>query len=340
MTNRQWICEILAHQESLGTPYNFPLSPRPQRLLEDYYRTTDLAATLDLPLRMRGCKSIKPLYASPAEFGDCAKDEYGVVWSTNEIDRGSPIGPCLPEPDLSGYSFPDPAVERRFEDLGAWCEANRQNYRMVWVGDLFERATFMRGMEGLMLDVAFHAAFVEELLRGIADYVLQTMRILFDRFQFDGIALSDDYGTQRAMLISPRDWRSFVKPRLSEIYSLAKAHGRTVLHHTCGNVRPIVGDLIDIGLDILHPIQPEAMDIFELKRAFGRDLTFCGGLRTQDLLPRGTPEDIRTEVRRLKQEMGRGGGYILEPGITIQADVPLENLIALIEAASIAKASA
>ncbi|MDP6379954.1 MAG: uroporphyrinogen decarboxylase family protein, partial [Phycisphaerae bacterium] len=166
---------------------------------------------------------------------------------------------------------------------------------------------------------------------GIADRILATMEILFDRFEFDGIAVSDDYGTQKAMLMSPATWRKFVRPLLGEIYALAKAHGRTMLHHSCGNIRPIIGDMIDLGLDILHPIQPEAMDIYELKREFGKDLTFNGGLRTQDLLPSGTPEEVREEVRLLKREMGRGGGYILEPGIILQADVPLENIVAMID---------
>lgn len=93
--------------------------------------------------------------------------------------------------------------------------------------------------------------------------------------------------------------------------------------------------MIDIGLDILHPIQPEAMDIFKLKREFGAAVTFCGGILTQDLLPRGTVEQVRAEIKRLKQDMGKGGGYILEPGITIQADVGLDNLVAMIDEARV-----
>jgi uroporphyrinogen decarboxylase len=145
--------------------------------------------------------------------------------------------------------------------------------------------------------------------------------------------VSDDYGTQSGMIIAPRDWRSLVKPRLAEIYSRARRQGRSVFHHSCGNILPIIPDLIEIGLDILHPIQPEAMDPKMLKREFGRDLTFCGGLGTQRLLPRGTADEVRGEIRRLKRELGRGGGYILEPGITVQADVPLENMVAMIEEA-------
>jgi len=323
----------LSHREPDAVPYNFMFSPPALRRLREHWGTDDIEDLAGLPIRMTGTQSIKPLYASPANFGDTIRDEFGVVWSTSDIDRGSPIGPCLPEPDLSDYEFPAADVAYRFDDIPDWCENNREHYTIIWVGDLWERATFMRGMENILVDLAFHPTFVQALLRGIADRILATMDILLARYQFDGIALSDDYGTQKSLLMSPSHWRRFIKPLLAEIYGLARKHGRTVFHHTCGNNWLIIGDLIDVGLDILHPIQPEAMDIRRLKREFGRDLTFCGGVRTQDLLPHGTVEEVREEVRRLKAEMGKGGGYILEPGITIQADVPLGNLVAMIEEA-------
>ena len=103
--------------------------------------------------------------------------------------------------------------------------------------------------------------------------------------------------------------------------------------HTCGNVFEVVGDMIDIGLDILHPIQPETMDIYKLKAEFGKELTFQGGLGTQNFLIRATPDKIRDEVKILKNKMGMGGGYIFEPGITIQGDIPVDNLLAMIEEA-------
>jgi uroporphyrinogen decarboxylase len=301
--------------------------------LNGYYGTQALEDTLDFPIRMESCRSLKPFYAAPSVFGASIRDEFGVAWSTNEIDRGAPIGPCLPEPDLAKYVFPDPAAAYRYEGLAEWCRHNEAHYRILWVGDLWERATYMRGMEPLLLDLSLNPGFVEKLLRRLTDYVLRTTEIYLARSEFEGIALSDDYGTQRAMVLSPSHWRRFVKPRLAEIYDAAKRNGRTVFHHSCGNILPIIGDMIDIGLDVLHPIQPEAMDVLRLKKEFGRRLTFCGGVRTQDLLPHGTPEQIRAEVKELKEKMGRGGGYILEPGITLQADVPLENMVAMIEEA-------
>jgi uroporphyrinogen decarboxylase len=252
--HRAWIRDTLEHREPGAVPYNFMFSPPVRARLELHYGTTDLESALGLPLRMTGTKSVKPLYASPAEYGPRLTDEFGVTWSTSHIDRGSPIGPCLPEADLSGYRFPDPAASHRFEHLAEWTAANAGRFTFVWIGDLWERATFMRGMEQLLLDLTLHPRFAEELLRGLADYILKTMEILFSRFSFDGVALSDDYGTQRGMLMSPAHWRRFIKPLVAEIYQLAKRHGRSVFHHSCGNIVPIIGDLIDIGLDVLHPI--------------------------------------------------------------------------------------
>ncbi len=332
ISHREWIEKALSHQEPEAVPYNFSFTPPARRLAEEHYGK-DLAQELSLPLRTTGLKSVKPLYADPAEHGKEIRDEFGVLWATSLVDRGAPIGPCLREPSLSGYAFPDAKSEHRYENLAAWCSDQDGHYRIIWIGDLWERATFMRGTEHILLDVALNPGFVEALLRGIADHILQSMTVLFERFEFEAVALSDDYGTQNGLLISPDDWRKLIKPFLAEIYAFAKENGRVVFHHSCGNIVPIIGDMIDIGLDILHPIQPEAMDILYLKKEFGSRLTFCGGIPTQDLLVFGSPEQIREEVRRLKRDMGAGGGYILEPGITLQADVPVENIVAVIDEA-------
>ena len=135
-------------------------------------------------------------------------------------------------------------------------------------------------------------------------------------------------------MMRPEMWREFVQPYLARILTAARAYGLATMLHTCGHVTPVIPDLIELGLDILHPIQPEAMDILCLKREFGRDITFCGGISTQRLLPFGTAQEVRDEVRWTVDAMAQGGGYIAEPGITLQADVPTANLVALIEALS------
>ena len=333
MTNRDWIRRVLAHDGDVPVPYNLPLSPPAREKLQTHFGTDDVEGLLDLPTRMTGPKSIKPLYASPERYGPRVRDEFGVEWTTSRLDRGSPVGHPISRPDLDGYTFPDPADEYRFEPLGKWCRRNAERYTFLCAGDLWERATFLCGMENLLLWSALEPDFVDALLRRLADYILGTIDVLCARFDFDAVALSDDYGTQKSLVISPAAWRRLLKPRLAEIFARAKAAGKTTFLHSCGNVRQVVPDLVEIGLDVLHPIQPEALDILELKKTFGRDLTFCGGLGTQNVLARATPQGVRDEVRRLKRAMGSGGGYILEPGITIQADVPLANMLALIEEA-------
>jgi len=332
ISDREWIQRTLDHRECDAVPYNFMFSPPARRIVADHYGE-DIEESLSLPIRMSGPRSIKPLYADPDRYGDTITDEFGVVWSTGRIDRGSPIGPCLLEPALSRYRFPDPTEESRFTGLGDWCVKQEGHYRIIWMGDLWERAAFMRGMESLLMDVIMNPEFVMDLLERLTGYVLETIRIVREKGVFECIALSDDYGAQQGMLLSPDHWWKFVRPCLARIYGFAKSRGLAVFHHSCGNILPIIGDMIDLGLNILHPIQPEAMDILFLKKEFGRHLTFCGGVSTQNLLVSGTPDQVRNEVQRLKREMAQNGGYILEPGITIQADVPKENLIAMIDEA-------
>lgn len=327
----EFISAAIQHRETERIPYNFMFSPPAERRLKEYYGVQDLVASLDMPIFLFGPKD-KPLYADPDVYGETIRDQFGVVWSTSRIDRGSPIGPPLKEADLSGYSFPFPDEPKRFAGLDEEIGRRRDRFLIAVIGDLWERAGFMRGLGSLCMDVLENPKFVEELLERIKDYVVRTLERLVC-YKPDGVFLSDDYGTQTGLIIDPQHWRRLVKPRLREIYGAAKGKNLTVMHYTCGNVRNIIPDLIEIGLDILHPIQPETMDIFALKREFGADLTFCGGIGTQYLLPRGTPSEIRETVTRTVDVMGRGGGYILEPGITLQEDVPVENMVAMIEAA-------
>ena len=165
-TNCQWIERTLRHESGGEIPYNFMLSPPAQQRAESHYGT-DLVNTINLPMRMNGPKAIKPLYADPKKYGPTIRDHFGVVWTTSEIDRGAPIGPCLREATLADYHFPDPRDESRFEDIAAWCAQNKDHFRVIWVGDLWERATFMRGMGEILLDVAINRGFVEALLDGL-----------------------------------------------------------------------------------------------------------------------------------------------------------------------------
>jgi uroporphyrinogen decarboxylase len=152
----------------------------------------------------------------------------------------------------------------------------------------------------------------------------------------DLAAMGDDLGTQTAPLISPKMYRALVKPRHAELFALVKARSPAkVFFHTCGNVYPLIGDLVEAGIGVLNPVQVSAAamgDTARLKRQFGARLSFCGAIDTHRVLPSGTPAEVREEVRRVIEIMGPGGGYLVSSVHTMMDDVPPENIVAMVDA--------
>ena len=145
----------------------------------------------------------------------------------------------------------------------------------------------------------------------------------------------DDLGTQHGPVMSPALYRRLIKPCHGRMVQAVKRFDKPVLLHSCGSVAAFIPDLIEVGFDALHPIQVSAqdMDSARLKREFGHDITFWGGIDTQRVLPMGKPEDVRQEVRRRIADLGPGGGYVLGAVHNVQAEVPPENILAMVEAA-------
>jgi len=195
---------------------------------------------------------------------------------------------------------------------------------------LFESAWMIRGFQEFYMDLVLNPSFAHDLLDIVLERQLEVIDTLAG-LPCDGIMMTDDYGDQQGVSIGPALWRTFVKPRLARLYDRIHAAGKTVFHHSCGNLFDIIPDMIDIGLDVLQSVQPEAMPVYELKKRYGQNLCLWGGLGTQHLLPFGTPDAIRAEVRKLKKELGKNGGYIFSSCKPIMDEVPLENAIALIE---------
>ena len=147
--------------------------------------------------------------------------------------------------------------------------------------------------------------------------------------------MTDDWGSQNGLMISPDLWRSLFKPYYARVFAEIHRLGMDAIFHSCGNVTPIVGDLIDIGLDMLDPVQPGAMDIAQIAREFGGKAAFCGAVDVQNLLVSGSPQQVKDVVRRVVETLGRpfGGALLLGPANVMTPDIPFENLVALFEAA-------
>ena len=148
----------------------------------------------------------------------------------------------------------------------------------------------------------------------------------------DGGYFGDDYGAQKGMLFSPRTWRTLFKPRLARMFAVFRQAGLPVILHSDGDITQILPDLIEIGLTTLNPVQPEVLDLQWLKKTFGENLSFYGGVSTQTVLPYGTSGEVRlaaqTAVRLLAPD---STGLLLAPSHRLTADIPVENVAALLE---------
>ena len=261
------------------------------------------------------------------------QDPFGVQWDRSGADKDIGIIKeyILKEPEIGDYHVPEPNLEYVDELTTKMIEADKDSYKLGKIGfSLFERAWSLRGLENFLADLAGEEKFVYELLEQILEY---NMKII-DRaltYPIDGFFFGDDYGQQRGLLMSPATWRKFIKPCLAKMFEKVKLTGRTLAIHSCGNISAILGDLIDIGLDIYQTVQPEIYGLKEVKENFGTHLTFWGGISTQKTLPYVTPDEVKKITGETIKILGKGGGYIAAPTHQVPADVPVENIIALVE---------
>ena len=260
-------------------------------------------------------------------------DVFGVGWDIVRSEGYLPVEHPLDSWDKAKtYKFPEPDSPALYRDARNIERAKKEGMFILgcqgWV--LFERAWLLRGFENFMMDLVDNPDNAERLLDEITEYQIEVSKNLI-KLGVDGIYTGDDYGTQRGLLISRKTWQALIKPRLAKIWKVAKDEGLPVFHHSCGNVLEILEDMIEIGLDVLLPVQPQAMDIRLLQERFGERLSFMGGVSTQKTLPFGSPEEVKQEVKTCIEVLGKRGGYIIAASHEISSDCSIENLRAFLE---------
>lgn len=277
-------------------------------------------------------------------------DEFGLGWRC-PLDGGlyhdlavSPLAGDIAPADIAAHPWPDPLDEGRIADMRDACLRIRDvEHRAVCMwgygGGILETASWMRGLERFYEDLAADPDLACALMDRVLDWKLAYYEHALARLGdvVDVFFEGDDLGTQQSLLVSPAMYRRHIKPRQAELFRAIHAKsGAKVALHSCGAVKPLIGDFIEIGVDVLNPVQVSAagMDPAELKREFGRELSFWGGgVDTQRVLWAGTPDEVRAEVRGRLDALMPGGGFVFAAVHNIQAGVPAENIVAMRETA-------
>ena len=337
MTPKQRVLDQINHQETDPVPYTLSFeTPEIMLNLDAYYGSPTWRERLDNHILETPLPH--PLLGIPGErTGETAilSDLFGARWAMHKRPAHL-VEPPIKEPNLNTFTFPpvEACFENDWESQVSNFVAEHPDYFILASPGfgIFERTWVLRGFEDMLMDVAVNPEFYCELITVITDHQLAILDRML-KAPLDGILFSDDWGYQEGVLMGPGRWRRFVKPQLQRLYARVHQAGKIALNHVCGSVREIMPDLIEIGLDVLESVQPEAkgMNPYELKSEFGQHITFWGGLGSQSTIPYGTPLEIRNEVGRLISEMSVGGGYILAPAKGIQPETPVENMAALVE---------
>lgn len=307
MTRRERVIAAIEHRETGGLPYSFGFTAGASDLLKAHY----------------GCEDLEEF------IGNCLRYVPAPWWEFVNVPEDQ-LEPGVPSrlPEVRGIG----SFETMKESLTTQRENTDAFLIFGFYASLFEKAWFVRGMENLLADMILNEEYCTALFDLIVESDLHMLEMVLAS-DVDGVLLGCDWGSQQALLMGPEMWRKYIGPRHARMFRRIREAGKYTFLHSCGNIRAVLPEVADMGVQVLNPVQPECMDTGALKDELGDRLCFWGGVSTQQTLPYGTPEEVRAETRAVAARLGKGGGYILSPAQAIQEDVPVENMVAMVEVA-------
>jgi uroporphyrinogen decarboxylase len=357
MRHRDRVLIALHHEEPDRCPMQISFTPEFASRLKDDLGLTEkdfhnphgggntyvLERTLDEDMLLTSVGWANSYYATEVYSRDGVSytDEWGVGWKNVEYETRFGKGryteivghPLADDDAIDSYQPPDPNRPELYIEAERVIKEYKDEYWIVGVTvtTIFEAAWALRGYERTLMDLAVHSDFVEKLFDIPFNYHLTAAKKLVE-MGVDMIWIGDDMGAQDRMLISPETWRRLFKPRMATFISALRSINPDVkvAYHSDGNISPIIPDLIEIGLDVLNPIQPQSMDPEKVKKEYGDKLCFWGSMDEQYTLPFGTPTEVEREVITRLKTLGKNGGLIIGPTHHVQLDTSLENFWAMV----------
>lgn len=370
MTSQERVLTSLSHAEPDRVPVDFWASTETFTMLQQALGLEDKEAVLkrfnvDLryfngpPLKAGNELSPEPgivvdhwgVRRKSSTIHGTRRDGTSYTWTYKHMER-SPLAQANTVTDVEKHAWPTADLWDFSGAREACLKLKASGCAVVAGADRLDRtaqlkpAMYIRGTENFMSDLVLDEEVAEAILTHISDYYLEYNRQLFDAIcgvgpdgrrgqcPIDIFFMGDDMGTQNSTWVSIPMYRRFFKKRLAAYCDLAHRYGMKTMYHTCGNITTLVGDFVDAGLDILQSLQPAAIGnekMAWIKKQYGRDLCFQGGVDIQQVMPRGTPDEVRAHVRERRSILADGGGYIFGTAHNVLPDVPLENILALIE---------
>lgn len=358
MTSKKRVIKALDHQRPDIIPTDYWAVPETTQILLKKFglkNEEQLLRKLGIDIRYVKPRYLKEDYQEQPDGslhkrrdGNTFVDIWGVERRKVSWGKGSylevkrePLAQARNVKEIERYNWPNPK-DFDFKSVSKQC-TQYKDYAVICTGDrlttrasVFKLAMYLRGMDRLLKDLYLNPKLVKALVAELTKFHLVHNRMIFEAAadKIDIFMLGDDFGSAKGPMISPDKFRKFFKTPLRKLIALSKKYGLKAMLHTDGGVRELIPDFIDIGLDILNPIQTSAkgMNPHQLKKEFGQDLCFHGSVDVQHTLPFGTEEQVKTEVWKRIDALGPDG-FILAPSHNLQPDVPVQNIIAMYQSA-------
>lgn len=316
--------------------------------IENFIRKTgrtdgDYMSYFDMPVRL--VNNLPSKY--PVDYSeyftdlpeDAVIDEWGIAYKPGSLAHFSkmihPMESFTTPEEVWNFPLPDVLADYRWEGFGDRVRKVKEEgfAAMFFAVQIFEPAWYLRGMENLLVDMMTDEDMAKACLERIA-CVQEKLCAKLAEAGVDIIVYGDDVGTQKSLMMSIDLWRKFIKPVTSRVIKAAKDINPDIIcyYHSDGVINEIIPELIEIGVDVLNPVQPECMDPVEIKGLYGERLSFWGTVGTQTTMPFGTCEDVENNVKHMIETVGKDGGLVIAPTHLLEPEVPWENILAFIEA--------
>jgi len=348
MTPRERVLTTLSRKVPDRVPKHARFTPEAKRKLREEIGTDNYEDYFGIEIRRVGFKPTKREIDFSVYYPALPENTYFDDWGIPFVEGSEghekrelyPMSRFTTPKEVLDYPWPDFMEPYRHDHLEREVELLKdKGYAVIGRlteisgGFIFETAWQLRGMYELFIDFYENPELAETLLDKITE-INSAVSARFAEAGVDILLLADDVGMEKTMLMSPDHWRRWLKPRLARLIDSARRVKPDIhiFYHCDGFIEPIIPELIEIGVDILNPVQPESMDPVKLKKLYGDRLSFWGTIGVQTVLPFGTPDDVRSEVKRMIETVGRGGGFVIAPTHFIQVDVPWENVKAFFDA--------